>query len=368
MRSKLQYSTAIIIAFLMVSAGCTIDPPAGIRSAPNLPLEAFIINNLADSISVYHPDAGDGTGRIYNNEIITGSMPNDLFYYNGKLFVVCSGDNSIEVYRESSFEKLGEIYLGPGNNPYAIIGDPDGSSPVAFVSNLLSDSVSVINLDTHTLIDTISDSSLDAPQGGTIMNGYLFICNTAHSGGSSFGAGSVSIFDATTFEFINEVLTGDGSNPQSCLSFPAKDELHVFLSGSHTVDDGKVLILDTTPLASDNPPTEISTLMIGGSPKASSGSYNSSDGSVLLTGTYGLYLYNANTNALPDPESINPILPTSDPSGDLFSGIAFNSNNGTVLLTDFGGDALRIIDAVTYEVKHVIQTSDGPLSVHIVSE
>lgn len=369
------YLAAVLLMLSMIPA-CVPAPVSKQRTAPDKEREYLVLNTLAESLSVYHPD----TGRLYNNELITGSMPNDLLYYDGgdikKIFIVCSGDNSVEVYSEASFLHRKSIYLGPNNNPYAIIPGPDaaltGGRPLAFVTNWMSDTVSVIDLDQEERVETLEDNSLDAPQGGTVMGSWLFICNSAYSGGTetrdgtvpSFGDGTVSIFElgGEGITPVTAISTGQGSNPQSCLGFPDRDELHVYLSGSQDDDDGRVLILDTAPLADGNPPSEITTLAIGGSPKVSKQAYDADTGRVFLTGTWGLYYYNAHTASLPDPPA-NPVLPSGDPASDLYSGLAL-ADGSRLFLTVFHEDRLLIIDSETFEEINGLACSDGPLSIH----
>jgi len=246
------------------------------------------------------------------------------------------------------------------------------------VPNLVDETVSVIDLDREKLVTTISHDSFDSPQDGVIHDGHLFVCNTAYSLGSGFGEGSVSVFEINgpedyTFTFVGKVLTGDGSNPQTALSLPSKDkdEVHVYLTGTQSSDDGEILILDTTPLDSGNPPT-IKTgpnlpLAIGGSPSFNTGAYDDDTDIVYLTGTYGLSRYDASGNSIPGSPA-NPILETDNPSGDLLGGVVVDTVYDILVVTNFGKDSLVIIDKGSYNVVDTLQASDGPLTPYLVVE
>ena len=357
---------AFTAALLLSGCGLPQEDASYKRDFPDKSREVFITNDRAETISVFQPDSG----KLHNDVFPVGRAPNDIFFYDGKLFVVCSLDNSIEIYDESTFSYEGDTYLGSGKNPYSIIGDASGGSPTAYVPNYADDSVSVIDLDKEKVIATISHSSLNTPQDGVIHDGHLFVCNTANTGGASFGDGSVSIFEINgpkDYDFVAKVETGDGSNPQTALSLPSKDEVHVYLTGTQNEDDGEVLVLDTTGLSSGTTPTEKARLPIGGSPSFNAGAYDGAAGTAYLTGTYGLSRYDAAGNSIPGSPS-NPLIETDDPSGDLLGGVIVDTVYDILVVTNFGSDSLVIIDKSSYKVVDTLQASDGPLTPLLVVE
>jgi DNA-binding beta-propeller fold protein YncE len=354
-----------LLAVVLLLLSCQPQGPSNERGFADRDRELFVINNLAETVSVYHPESG----TLHNDVFAVGRWPNDLLFYDDRLFVVESGDNAVSVYDESSFAKLDEIYLGPGRNPYSIVGEPTSAEPRAFVVNSVAETVSVVDLDAAEVTATIADDAhLDAPQDGAVMGGYLFVCNTAHRGESSFGVGSVSVFEATApYAFVTGFETGDESNPQTALALPGKAELHVYLTGSHEADDGEVLVLDTSGLGSGGGLSQVTRLAIGGSPSLSGSGYDASSGMVYLTGTYGLYRYDAATNTLPDTPD-NPILPTGDPSEDLFAGIAVDAATELLVAADFSGDRLVVLDANTFDRLDTLEASDGPFAPYLTVE
>ena len=358
---KLISSSLLLILFW----GCTPDPEYGNRSFEDKSREVFIINSMAESISVYHPD----TGTLYDDAFLTGASPNDLLYYNDMLFIVCSLDNSIQIVNESLFQKEGEIYLGVGKNPYSIIPGSLSEPNTAFVPNYVDESVSVINLDTQQEVTLLKNASfnLDRPQDGTVVGDFLFICNTANSSGTP-GEGSVSVFKAVSpYGYITSISTGTGSNPQTATGFPAAQELHVYLTGDQADDDGEVLILNISDILSGGTSSsEIHRIAIGGSPAFNRDGYDSASGTVYLTGTFGLYYYDASTPSLPGD---NPLLSLSNPLIDLYAGAVYDSTNNLLIVANFGGDSLLILDTQdSYNMIQFLSTSDGPLSPHLIIE
>ncbi len=356
---SLLYLSGILSLFIL---GCDLDPSPQKRDFTDKKREVFVLNNLAETVSVYHPD----TRTNYNDVFTTGQAPNDLLFYRDTLFIVCSLDNTIEVYNETSFEQIAQIYLGPGNNPYSIFAGEGSYVELAFVPNWLSNTVTVVNLKTLQTEATI-DEALSRPQDGAIIENYLFVCNTANDG-SSIGEGSISIYDIdNSYQYVDSVDTGDGSNPQTALALPAKEELHVYLTGNQSADDGEVLILDVSPLLNNGErPTETSCLSIGGSPSYTGTAYDSTSGSVYLTGTYGLYSYNAHNASMP---SDNPIKSLNDPTGELYAGVVVDTDDNTLLITNFGGDSLLLLDAQNeYNLIDSLQASDGPVNPTLIIE
>jgi len=362
-------SPAVIAMIIMVLlSGCKQDRSSDGRTFTDKAREIFILNNLAETVSVYHPDSG----QLYNNVFTTGRAPNDILFYNDSLYIVCSTDNTIEVYDETSFRKIGEIYLGPGNNPYSIIQGTGTHSHIAYIPNFVSETVSVINLNTLQLTGTIDPANPDIlrrPQDGAVMGDYLFICNTDHDG-SAPGDGSVAVFAAgAPYDHVADILTGSGSNPQTALPLPALEELHVYLTGDQTSDDGEILILDVSSiLAGGTGHTVTSRLPVGGSPAMTGSAWDSVSGTVFLTGTYGLYRYDALSGTLPAAPGANPVYELTDPSADLLSGVAFDGVNDILVVANFGEDSLLILEGDDFSTRAALQASDGPLAPHLFIE
>ncbi len=355
-------SLLLLIIFPLIQS-CTPETEYGSRSFEDKSREIFILNNLAETVSVLHPD----TQTLYNNVFLTGAVPNDMLFYNDQLFIVCSTDNTIQVVNESTFENTDNIYLGAGKNPYSIITGSASEPTTAFVPNYVDNSISVINLATLELTATLKDDafSLNRPQDGTVVGDYLYICNSANTG-STIGDGSVSVFSAVSpYSYIGSYATGTGSNPQTCLGFPSADELHVYLSGGQSDDDGEILVLDISTPASPASISEITRLAVGGSPAYNTGAYNSDTGFVYLTGTYGLDYYDAATPSLPADHHLKSL---SNPQTDLYAGAVYDSSTGLLVVANFGGDSIMLLDTQNSYSQVDLSASDGPQTPYLVVE
>ncbi len=345
----------IVGGILFILTACPDIPRESLRTFPDEEREIYILNNLAETVSVYQP----GTERLYNDVFTTGRVPNDMVYRNGRLYIVTSGDNEIEIFNESTFEKEGEIYLGQGRNPWMLITPLPGNGSTAFIPNFVASSVSVVDLVRRQVLTELTNQAgygFNTPQGGCLSGGRVFICNTAHTAGMNFGEGNVTIFGTSdNYPLLQTLSTGTNSNPQTALAFPDKQEVHIYLSGSHSEDDGEILVLDT----SGDMVVETARLPVGGAPSYSGSGYDEQSGLVFLTGTWGLFTYDSNNNLI-DRGSSNPVIGLDTPSLELYSGVAVDIYSDIILLADFQGDMIRILNRGDYSSVFTLEGSDGP--------
>ena len=114
-------AAVLLSAALFFITGCPQQPPdkGGVRApVPDLKREIFVVNGLAETVSIVNPEAvlnpggdiasGDYIDNgtmvdltkmdIYNDALLVGKWPNHVLYYDGRLFVSSSGENRVEVY------------------------------------------------------------------------------------------------------------------------------------------------------------------------------------------------------------------------------------------------------------------------------
>ena len=334
----------LISAFALL-ASCQVEQTPSARTFPDAPRELFILNSLAETISVYDADSG----TVHNDAVTTGSWPNDILYREGKLYVVNSGDNSVWAYDESTLEKTGEIYLGKNRNPWTII--PSGDTQKAYVPNWVSGSVSVVDLATLTLTDEIEGIGT-GPEGGCFANGKIYICCTGYAS-EGFGEGSVAVIDVTTDTVVARIPTGTGTNPQTAVAVPGSNTVHVFLSGPLGAGAGAVLVIDTVTdtAAGGTAPS----LVTGGEPSADAQSLDESAGIAYLAGNGAVIAYDYETLTISAGYD-NPVYGTGNPMNS-YSDTVYN--NGMLYVADFNADSLAVIDLSTGGVT-TIEGSDGP--------
>ncbi|MFA6506311.1 MAG: YncE family protein [Treponemataceae bacterium] len=360
MSGKRLFFSWCIFATLIASSFSSCEMPSAVtsaRSVPALPRAVYIVNSLAETVSVLDP----ATKTLYSDVILTGKYPNAVVPWDGNLYVVNSGDNNVQVYREADYSLLKTIALGSNRNPWTIIIDSDRNK--GYVPNFMKGTVSVIDLGTYAVIKEITVGA--GPEGGCYLNGRVYVGNTAYSSGTGkFAEGKISVIDTTTDAVVATVSVEaagwtsaeNGANPQSLIALPSLNQVHVVctgVNGGTGSDDGEVVVLDVSSAA----PVVSGRLPIGGSPVVSADGANTASGLVYLAGVGGITTYAASPLVVDHPSSAYLFDATS--SGFL-SGAAYDSVNGVLVVTDYNNDNILIIDPGSGAVLKTIRGSDGP--------
>ena len=356
MRRAAAFITAAVIV-CMIFSSCMrepyVAPPQ--RTMEDFARELYVINTLAESVSVINADTGD----VYPDVFTTGMWTNHCFFYGGNIYLVNSGDNNIEVYDESTFEYQGEIYLGAGSNPWMIIHKP--GTDTAFVPCFASGDMAEIDLASLSVEQRIPLGR--GPEGGAYQDGKIYVGNTAWNYSTfAYEEGTVSVVNADTGELITTVSVE--TNPQSIIAFPAMDEVHVICSGKNggpDADDGSIVVIDTLT------DTVTHTIAIGGSPSGDAGSVDGLTGMVYLTGVGGILSYHSGSKTVVN-SSADYLLAGADPEGDLYSGLAVDEDSRRMYVCFFTGDSIIEIDLDDYSVVKEISGSDGPQSIYLFTE
>lgn len=333
---------------------CSCDPAAdsGGRTVPDLSRAVYIVNNLAETVSVYDPDSG----AMHDDAIVVGQVPNDIKYWDGRFFVVDSMDNDVRVYGETDYSLLKTVHLGVNRNPYSLIVDADRGR--LFVPNFLAGTVSVIDLSTYGVLKEIDVGT--GPEGGCYLDGKVYVANTGYYD-SSWGEGSVSVIDAETLSVLSLVSIGVGTNPQTILPVPSRSQVHVVCSGNNVSDteddDGTIVILDTSSYA------VVSELEIGGSPLVSADGFDSASGRVYLAGAGGVMAYLASAS----PSIEHDYSDFFYDADGLVPAAAYDAADGLVYALDFRASRLLIIDSSGSLVRSV-STGDGPIALALFTK
>jgi len=326
------------------------------RSITDFEKEYFVINTLAETVTVMN---GENTDEIYPDVITTGMWPNACHFHRGNLYIVNSGDNTITVYDESTFEYIGEIYIGSGSNPWMIIPKP--GTDTAFVPCFASGDLAEINLVSMTVENRTELGN--GPEGGVFQDGKVYVGNTAWNYQLfDFDEGTVSAVDGETGELLTTITVE--INPQSILPFPDIHEIHVVCTGKNGgpgSDDGKVVVINTLT------DTVTHTIDTGGSPVGGIGGIDSTANTVYLTGVGGIMSYNFITKTIING-SDNYLLEGTDREGDLFSGLAVDEEARRLYVCFFTGDSIIGINLEDNTIVKEIEGSDGPQSIYLYTE
>ncbi|MFW5769192.1 MAG: YncE family protein [Spirochaetota bacterium] len=375
---------AAALVCIVLAAGCPAAPGKGgtREPIPDLKREIFVLNSLAETVSIINPDAvRDPDGLIaaddhieygaavdlekkpiYNDVFLVGKWPNHILHYDGKLYITSSGENIVEVYDETSFAWIGRIDLGTNSNPWMTVRK-EGTSK-GYVVNFAAGDVAVVDLDTREVLERIPAGS--GPEGAAYLNGRLFICNTNWNQQEyGFDTGTVTVIDTVNDEVEETIELGETeTNPQSVLALPDQDEIHVVCTGKNGGDDsndGVIVVVDADP-GSPGFLTITGRYSVGGSPVYSEGGLDSARGRAYLSGVGGITAYDYTTGA------VEPVLTADDQENDLFAGTIYDESSDIIFAADFTHDRVLALDGSTYEVLAEIRGSDGVQSPVLTTE
>lgn len=360
---------AVTLLILLTAAACrdfTIQRGRD-ASSPDLARELLVINEFAMSISIIDPaDLSVSNGSDGGGLQLTGSAPNDLSadIANGLLYCVNSLSNSISIYDEDTMDLIDSIYLGVNVNPWAMALDDEDPS-IGYVTGYQSQMLYQIDLDQRSILRTYDLSALESssPEGLIVHEGAVIVCMTGFDQRTyEYGEGSLAVIDLDTGSILEKGLSFEGISAVNCQSLfydESSDTVHVICTGVNSgdgTDDGKVFILDAEDLTVDQ------VLDIGGTPVVGKSSIDTVQGIVYLAGQGMVLSY-----ALGDDSSDAHILHGSDDplfledSDDaVYFGIAADTDNGRLFLSNFRDDAIEVYDLDDHELIDVLTVSDGP--------
>ncbi len=345
----------------------------------------FILNGEAESFSAYAPS----DGAMYRDIQLVGfsgsseAWPKDILYTNDSIYVVNSGQNTIERFNAATLDYEDDLYLDNGFNPMTLCLVGGGTR--AAISGYGADQVKLVDLDLMTILDSANvygstaetnatDDSYDRNPTGLAAAGTTLYASNIRYSGTGFREATISIFSIDgaygTLNLVKEInleemydtfsgesYTSDyGLNPQSL--FVLNEKLHVICTGTNggsEGDDGKILILDITDSTS---PTMHKVLEIGGSPEGFRSSMDTLNGVMYLAGVGGVQSYDyVNETILHDSRDL--ILAGSDSTLDYYSHVLYN--NGILYVSDWTHDKLNLIDVSSNdEPIDSITCGDGP--------
>lgn len=233
--------------------------------------EILVVNSASRTLS--RLDTIEGTTD--NSFAQLGLTPNLIDLDEEYIYVVCSGDNAIQVLDRVTGAQVRYLPVAASCNPYDVLKVGD----FLYVSGLFTDKVYKISLQSNSVVATLEVGT--APEGLATDGAYLFVCNT---GGYSnnYAGSSVSVIDLDSFSVSATIPVW--TNPQYAVF--RNGFLHVSCTGNWMDVAGKVDVIDIATLE------RVQRLDIGGHPGnlwiSPSGTAYVSEG--LDT---GLYSYNA---------------------------------------------------------------------------
>ena len=217
----------------------------------DVPRTLYVMNGTARTLSKMNME----TGAIQNDFISIGQWPNQILSFNNMLYVVNSGTNDIMVIDPQTNGNVQNIAFPQGSNPYymAFVG-----SNKAYVTNLVSNSVSVVDVESATVLKNIKVGT--APQGILVVENLAFVTNTG--GYPAYSPSTVSIIDVLTDSVIQTLDVP--ANPQDMAVDPY-GRIHVMCTGNYYDIPGCVVVIDRWAPPTWTPAV-VDTIDIGGTP------------------------------------------------------------------------------------------------------
>ena len=211
--------------------------PHGIRAYADTVITA---NSYNDSVSFFY-----GENIIESKEISIGPKPNDLLMHEHKVYVVCGESNSMVIYDLKEDKSIGEI--ATESWPHSI--DVDLNKNLLFVSNLESDSITVISMDNYDIVETIH--APEYPTKVRISNDgkKIYIC-CSYLGKDR--RGYIDILNIGNFQRIARVMVG--YSPVDMI----EDTENIYVSN---FTDGTISVIDKATYKVEK------VIYVGGMPK-----------------------------------------------------------------------------------------------------
>ncbi len=239
-----------ILVFLFLSNAVFADTPRTM----------YVMNGSAETLSKMNME----NGAVISDILTTGMWPNQILIHNDMIYLVNSGTDDIYVIDPSNDQQTEKVIaLDTGYNPYhmTFVG-----SNTAYVTNSLANNVSVIDVETATVLKNIEVGS--KPQGilylgDPYFGDQVYVANTANIDWGVYGQGTVSVIDVSTDSVIHtlEVPT----NPQKFAVDPYGN-VHVLCTGDYATETAKIVIIYRYGGMDWSTPVVTDTIEIGDSP------------------------------------------------------------------------------------------------------
>jgi YVTN family beta-propeller protein len=174
------------------------------------------------SLSYYDAISHEVYNNVYEtvNQKKLGDTANDICIQDTLAYIVVSISDKIEIININTFKHVSTIQLPPGSSPSHLAISEDDH---IYVTNLYTNSVSVIDQHSNKLINTVNVGP--NPEDIIVIEDQVFVAN------SGFGFGNtVTVFSTTNYEVLKELKVG--YNPLS-FDIDQNERLHVICTGSY---------------------------------------------------------------------------------------------------------------------------------------
>jgi YVTN family beta-propeller protein len=194
----------------LVLSSCVKNPAASNNYFTPQAIAVYVLNqgNYGQgnaSLTAYFPDSNQTENDLFKlaNGRSLGDVGNDIQLYNGDAYMVINNSDKIEVMDASTALSVGTVFFPSGTSPYRIAFY--SPSNIAFVSDLYTNSVSVVNLATNAVMAADTISVGPEPYGIACAYGQVCVANSGYGTGNT-----VSIIDAASRKVVKTVTVGKG--------------------------------------------------------------------------------------------------------------------------------------------------------------
>jgi YVTN family beta-propeller protein len=254
----------LLIALSIVVIGCEEDPTSANDDDQKLTLNGVYITNEGGfgqsdgSLSLLDVENSAVTNNIYKavNGVGLGDVVQSMTIIDTLGYIVVNNSNKIEIISLRTHKKKAEIDMPAGSSPRYMV---KVSESYAYVTNLYTNSVSIIKLSDNSIEGSIAVGN--NPDQIVTAAGKAYVAN------SGFGSGkSVSVIDIASNAVIKTIAVGD--NPRFA-KISAQNEVQILCSGSYgdwsdpnDDTDGGIYVIDA------NSDTVVDSLIISGHPSS----------------------------------------------------------------------------------------------------
>ena len=191
-------------------------------------IELFVVNSVSRTLSRIDTE----TGTVNNTFAQLGLTPNLMDMDDNNIYVVCSGDNAIQVISRSTGNSLYFLPIQASSNPYDVLKVGD----YLYVTGLFTNKLYKVSLLTNNVVSSLNVGI--APEGLCSDGSRLYVCNT---GGYQFNYSdsSISVIDLNSFSVIETIPVW--TNPQFACIYG--NYLHIACTGNWSNISGKIDII-----------------------------------------------------------------------------------------------------------------------------
>jgi len=245
MKKYLALVLSVVLA-LGIIVGCEEDEPTGPSTTPETASALYVMHYTSATIAMIDLE----TGTVYPDRVTQGTWAAQISYYNGKVYVVNTGDNNIDIIDPDTWEKETPVDLGQGQYPQKLVFTDDNT---AWVACSLSGKVLKVDMANKTVLAEITAGV--GCTGVAANDEYVYGINSGYSY-PDYNAGSVTVISIATGEVVTTIDVGVNAQAGE---FDADGMLHVVCTGAYD-GTGSASIIDP----STN--TVVETVSTGGSP------------------------------------------------------------------------------------------------------